>query len=112
MHQLRKSRPLEPGAPLWQRAPTHDTDGRMLSDFMMILPALRHAPQSHVHRVLDILTGILGRYRSIVVFADYNMHLHTLWVSVKPVPGICLELPAVIHHYVPEAKLVNQRAPN
>jgi hypothetical protein len=34
---------------------------------------------------------------------------HLLWVSVKPIPGICLELPAAIQARVPEALLVADR---
>lgn len=110
MQDIRLTSPMHPGAPLWQRAPTHDEHGGTLSDFMMILPGLRQASQNRIHNVIDTLAGILERYKSVVVFADYNMRLHTLWVSVRPVPGICLELPAVINHHIPEARLVNQRA--
>ena len=110
MHDIRLSPPLHPGTPLWQRAPTRDEYGGALSDFVMILPALKNSSQSRIRNVVDTLADILDRYKSVVVFADYNMRLHTLWVSVRPVPGICLELPAIINHHIPEARLINQRA--
>lgn len=79
---------------------------------MMIFPKLKQAPRDKITKTLDLVANILERYQSVVVFADFNLRLNTLWVSVRPVPGICLELPAVINHYVPEALLVNQRAPH
>jgi hypothetical protein len=49
---------------------------------------------------------VLARYGDAVVFADVNLRLNTLWVTVRPIPGICLELPAALKHRVPEALLV------
>jgi hypothetical protein len=43
------------------------------------------------------------------VFADMNLRLNVLWVTVRPIPGICLELPAALKTRVPEAMLVAQR---
>jgi len=43
------------------------------------------------------------------VFAEVNLKLNTLWVTVKPVPGICLELAAAIKVRIPEALLVAQK---
>jgi len=48
-HGLPRELPLlNPGAPLWQRVPTRDDDGRPLADFMMLVPRLREQPQSHI----------------------------------------------------------------
>lgn len=55
------------------------------------------------------IQAVLDHYRRVVVFADLNLRLNVLWVSVRPVPGICLELPAAIKYRVPEAMLVGQR---
>jgi hypothetical protein len=38
-----------------------------------------------------------------------NLKLNALWVTVRPIPGICLELPAAIKMQVPEALLVGQK---
>jgi hypothetical protein len=35
-----------------------------------------------------------------------NLKLNILWVTVHPVPGICADVAAAIHHRVPEAKLI------
>ena len=105
--ELRTARPWEAGEPLWRRAPVRDEQGRLLSDFMMIIRRLNRRPPLEIRRVLGCLEAVLVSYGRTVVFADFNMRTNLLWVSVRPVPGICLELPAVIHHYVPEARLVN-----
>ena len=97
---------LEPAEPLWKRAPTRGDDGRPVSDFMMLIPGLRKQSAAHQHRIIDTIQEVLEAYRHVVVFADLNLRLNLLWVSVRPLPGICLELPAVLHARVPEAKLV------
>jgi hypothetical protein len=100
---------LYPAEPLWQRAPSKDHQGRPLSDFLMIIPRLRSRPAPYVQDTLSAIQGVLARYGGIVVFADMNLRLNTLWVTVRPVPGICLELPAAIKLEVPEALLVAHR---
>lgn len=100
---------LEPAEALWKRVPTHGTDGRPLSDFMMILPRLRQRPRAQIVETLKTIELTLHQYGEAVVFADFNLKLNLLWVSVKPIPGICLELPAAIQARVPEALLVADR---
>ena len=97
---------LEPAGPLWQRVPTRDENGGLLSDFMMIIPHLRTMPLEQQRTIISDIERILALYEKAVVFADLNLKLNVLWVSVRPVPGICLELPAAIHMHVPEAKLI------
>lgn len=101
---------LEPAEALWKRVPTHGTDGRPLSDFMMILPRLRLRSRAQIMETLRTIELTLHQYGEAVVFADFNLKLNLLWVSVKPIPGICLELPAAIQARVPEALLVADRA--
>ena len=108
--QLGNALEVMPNTPLWQRAPVRDEYGRLLSDFMMIVPGLNRRPKAEISDVLRRIEHVLGLYGRSVVFADLNLRLNTLWVSVRPVPGICLELPAVIHHYVAEAVLVHHPA--
>jgi len=102
---------LEPAGPLWKRAPTRDRDGRPLSDFMMLIPGLSKRPAVQLEQVLDTIRSVLARYGDAVVFADLNLRLNVLWVSVRPIPGICLELAAALNSAVPESRLVAQRAP-
>ena len=99
---------LSPAEPLWQRAPTRDSEGQRLSDFMILIPKLGQRPQHQLRGVLQNLHEVFDFYQHAVVFADLNLRLNVLWVSVKPIPGICLELPAAIKARVPEALLVAQ----
>jgi hypothetical protein len=98
-----------PSEPLWQRAPTRDEQGRALSDFMMIIPHLRDKPRRQLEQTVQRIEQVLLRYHDKVVFADLNLALNVLWVSVRPVPGICLELPTAIKLQVPEALLVSHK---
>jgi len=100
---------LEASTPLWQRVPVTDERGGLLADFMMVIPGLSRRPRAEVERAAAVIHDILARYHRAVVFADLNLKLNVLWVSVRPIPGICLELPAVIHEHLPEAKLVGQQ---
>ncbi|AOU96640.1 hypothetical protein BI364_00140 [Acidihalobacter yilgarnensis] len=102
---------LEPAEPLWRRVPTRMPDGRPVSDFMMLIPRLRQQPPHIIQRTLREIDGVLMRYRSVVLFADLNLKINTLWVSVRPVPGICLELPTAVKLCVPEAVLIGQPRP-
>lgn len=99
---------LRPASPLWQRVPTHLEDGRPASDFLMLIPLLNRKPRAEVLRVIGRLEAALERHLDNVLYVDLNLRLNLLWVSVRPVPGLCLELPATIHHAVPEARLVAQ----
>ncbi|WP_096459737.1 hypothetical protein [Sulfurifustis variabilis] len=101
---------MEPAEPLWQRVPTRDEHGQLLSDFMMIIPGLRARPPHLIDRAVAAIEDVLLHYRRVVVFADLNLRLNVLWVSVRPRPGICLELPAAIALRVPEAKLVAHKS--
>ncbi len=101
---------LLPVEPLWKRVPTKGDDGRPLSDFMMLIPGLKKRPILEIEMVLDSIQQTLRCYRHAVVFADLNLKLNLLWISVKPIPGICLEIATAVNAGVPEAKLVANRA--
>lgn len=100
---------LAPAEPLWKRAPARDDAGRPLSDFMMLIPRLSSRSHGEIHSTIAEIDSVLRLYGRFVVFADLNLRLNLLWVSVRPQPGICLELPAAIKHRVPEALLVGQK---
>jgi len=97
---------LQSGGPLWKRVPARDDDGRLLSDFMMLIPGLGRRPAKRVEATLAALHAVFAYYRDFVVFADLNLKLNVLWVSVKPCPGITLELATAVKQRVPEAVLV------
>lgn len=100
---------LLPAEPLWQRVPTRDEEGRLLGDFMMIIPRLNAFSTDRIQQIIGKLNKLLGLYRESVVFADLNLKLNILWVSHKQKTGIGVELAAAIHACIPEAKLVAQR---
>lgn len=94
-----------PGVPLWQIAPTRDSEGRLLTDFMMLIPRLREKPRVEIERTSLRIHDILARHRE-VVFADLNLKLNLLWISLRPRQGAISEISAAIRIWVPEAVLV------
>lgn len=102
---------LLPGGALWRRAPTRDDAGKRLSDFMLLIPGLRQRPHGDLHDVVGRIDRILELYRPTVTFADLNLELNVLWVTVKPIPGVCRQIVLAIQDQVPEALLVASRFP-
>ncbi|MEE9350922.1 MAG: hypothetical protein V3U78_01575 [Thiotrichaceae bacterium] len=99
---------IEPSEPLWQRVPTKDEDGNYLSDFIIIIPKLNKQRKMYISSTIDKLAQVLNFYKNTIVFADLNMKKNVLWVSIRPVRGMCIEIPAAIKQAVPEAKLVGE----
>jgi len=108
---LRHTLELSPNTPLWQRVPTKDESGKYLGDFMMVIPKLKTASSEHRKKTLDAINLVLTRYQDVVVFADLNMKMNLLWISIKPKKGMFSEIPAAIIESVPEAKLISERPP-
>jgi hypothetical protein len=94
-----------PGLPLWQFAPTRDSAGVRLTDFMMLIPRLRTRPHVEIERASRDIQAVLSLHQD-VVFADLNLKLNLLWVSLRPRQGAISELVAAIRLRVPEAVLV------
>jgi hypothetical protein len=99
---------LETHQPLYQRAPARDEHGRALSDFMVLVPGLRERPRHEFGERLARLQAVLLSFTE-VVFVDLNVPLNLLWVSVRPRPGVILELFGALKLHLPEAKLVGHR---
>lgn len=95
-----------PCEPLHRRAPARDGDGRPYNDFMMLIPGLRARPQASIQAVVRELELTLARFGHLVVFADLNLKLNILWVTVKPGRDVALRVAAAIHAHLPDAKLV------
>ena len=95
----------EPGLPLWQIAPTRDSAGHRLTDFMMLIPRLRSRPPIEIERISRGIQTILALHQD-VVFADLNLKLNLLWVSLRPRQGAISEVAAAIRLGVPEAVLI------
>lgn len=101
---------MQPGTPLWQVVPTHDENGGPIVDFMMVLPGLKHRSQSDIDFKVATVYRTLSRFTE-VVFANVNVSINVLWVSLKPRHGATLEIAAAIKQRVPEALLVAQKIP-
>ena len=101
----RFSMALESNRPLYERVPTRDTNGQRLGDFMVLFPGLRDRPAYQLARALGDMQAVLGAHAE-VVFADVNVRLNLLWVSVRPKPGVILEIASALKALMPEALLV------
>lgn len=95
--------------PLYKRIPSHDENGKLLSDFMMLIPGLKNQSAWRIKSRLAIVHAVLSEHKD-VVFADLNAPLNLLWVSVKSGHGIIDKLVAEIRLRIPEASLVGHPA--
>ncbi len=91
--------------PLYKRLPTHDENGKHLSDFMMLLPGLKKMSAPLFEARLALLHALLGEHKD-VVFVDLNTPLNLLWISVRARHGVISEVAAEIRQHIPEARLV------
>ena len=96
--------------PLHERVPTRDAQGARLADFMLLFPGLREQPRLVLREIVLRIQAVLAQFRE-VVFVDLNLPLNLLWVSVRPTPGIVLDIAAAVRGCVPEALLVGQQPP-
>lgn len=98
---------LDAATPLYKRAPCIDEQGKPLSDFMMIIPQLRSRTHAQIQDCAERIHRVLGQFKHLVVFADLNLRINVLWVSVRPSPGACMQIPAALIAEIPEALLVS-----
>jgi len=99
---------LQSSEPLWKRVPTRDADGHVYHDFMMLIPGLRSFEPARLKMIVNKIESILIKFGSDIVLADLNLKLNVLWVTIQPRIGLSTEIAALIHHVIPEAKLVAQ----
>lgn len=97
---------LSPAEPLWKLAPTRDADGNRVSDLLMIIPKLKTKPKKHIQKTLSDIERALKQFRHLVLFANVDMKLNTLWVSFKAKPGLLGDIAASLKLHVPEAVIV------
>ena len=93
-------------APLYERAPTKDENGKAYADFMMLIPGLNKVTTTELKLKMAGLHAALVPHEQ-VVFADLNLKLNILWVSFKPQLGLIHALATAIQAQVPEAKLIS-----
>jgi len=101
---------FEPATPLWSRVPTRDDAGHLLGDFMMLIPRLRDRPAPVVAQTTQRIVCVLHA-RPEVVFADLNLALNLLWISLHPRPHAIIQVATAIRAAVPEAVLIAHHIP-
>lgn len=101
--------PWQPAGPLWLRAPSRQTDGAPLADLMMLIPGLKHYSEPQFTRVRALLETVVREFGDKVVFADINLKLNVVWVTVLPEPGLCREVALAIRDRIPEAVMVGNQ---
>lgn len=99
---------IQSSEPLWKRAPTRDVEGKPYADFMMLIPGLRKFEPAHLRDIINKMEAVLKQYEKEIILADLNLKINVLWVTIQPRIGLSTEIAALIHHVIPEAKLVSQ----
>ena len=104
-HAFADPEKLSPGGDLWRHAPVKDADGRLTSDLMILFPGLQ---QEHNLRIMirQQLQEVLQGFGDQVIFADFNIRLGVLWVTVTSEPGLCSEVAQAIHARIEGARIV------
>ena len=103
--QLTRSVSMHESQPLYNRVPIRDENGKFLADFMILISGLRGWPSAKQTATVNKIQCVLNGFNE-VVFADLNVPLNLLWVSIKPKPGLILEVYGALKHRIPEAVLV------
>lgn len=97
----------EAGQPLWKVVPKRDTSGRPYVDFMMLAPGLNRRPAAERHQVMVLVRGVLERFGDDIVFADFNLDINVLWVSLRCQPGLMTRVVCLLRAKVPMLRLVS-----
>ncbi len=97
----------EAGQPLWQRVPKRDASGRPYVDFMMLAPGLNRRSAVEQHQVMVLVRGVLERFGDDIVFADFNLDINVLWVSLRCQPGLMTQVVCLLRAKVPMLRLVS-----
>ncbi len=77
---------------------------------MMLIPSIRRWPRARRELALAAIQQVFSEFGEQVVFADLNLKLSLLWVSIRPGGSGCIGLAAAIKQRVPEAVLVASQA--
>jgi hypothetical protein len=74
---------------------------------MVIIPNLRKRPQIRIQQTMEDIHRILSHFGDDVVFAELNLALNLLWVSIRPIAGIRFEITEALRTSIPDARLVS-----
>ena len=98
---------LDASQPLRKRAPAVDENGRALSDFMIIIPNLRKRSEQRIQQTMQDIHRVLAGFDDTVVFAELNLRLNLLWISIRPITGIRDDIAQALRAVIPDARLVS-----
>ncbi|MHB8742513.1 MAG: hypothetical protein ACYC9L_05245 [Sulfuricaulis sp.] len=78
-----------------------------MSDFMVLFPGLAKKPQYYVQQTIEHIQKVFVDFGHAVVFAELNLKLNLLWVSVRPISGVRFQITEALRSVIPEARLVS-----
>lgn len=105
-HALSGTPQWQNGDPLWKLVPKRDDEGRAYVDFMMLAPGLNKRTHGEIDAVVTLARGVLEGFGDAVVFANFNLSLNVLWVSLCNQPGLMSEVVYLLRARVPMFRLV------
>ncbi|MCS6787448.1 MAG: hypothetical protein NZ524_10500 [Thiobacillaceae bacterium] len=77
-----------------------------MADFMMLAPGLNRRTAGEQQAVVLLVRGVLERFGTDVVYAEFNLDLNVLWVSLRARPGLLSEVVWLLRRRVPMLRLV------
>lgn len=92
--------------PLWRVAPVRDDSGRLLADFMLVVPRMRSRGPVFAEHAVHAVRRACERFDGKIRFAELNKTTGVIWVSVAAEPGLCAQVASAIRLQLPEALLV------
>lgn len=98
---------LDASEPLRKRAPILDEHGKALSDFMVIFPGLREKSRPRIQKTTEDIHNVLTGFGDAIVFAELNLAINLLWVSIRPIAGIRYQISEALRARIPSARLVS-----
>ncbi len=90
--------------------PTQDPNGQPLCDFMMLVPRFSRWPEVKQALAIRAIEGELERFSKHIVFADFNIKINILWVSLRPENGVMMAFVGALQQQLPEAVLIASKA--
>ena len=85
----------------------YDENGAVLADFMVIFPGLKKKPNRLIHEITEEIHRVLTSFGDTVVFAELNVAINLLWVSIRPVDGVRFEISEALRSRIPSARIVS-----
>ena len=92
-------------AGLWRYVPVKDSKNQAYCDVMLLLPGIKKNRDLQV-MIRQQLQETLEAFGDQVLFADLNLRLGIVWVTVVPEPGLCSDVADAIRQRVEGARIV------